>query len=342
MLDRVETWLGVPDAPEAPRTPLFALAPLIAKNGLRNAWRRHALEFSLFFVAPAKMAGARTRIRQILIAQGTGAVVRRAVEAARLLGTAMTPPHEFFGHTVPPEVVLGWADDDIATVAALRQVAQATNEPLVRRIIRHELEGDATRALSPKLRRAALELVAELDKRVDDDLTKTILGRWVRLLPSRRGITVPEEAADLGEDGDSPAGPGNLGDISAIVDASIAERARNRDAAVASLWREHGPAEIVDVLDERLRAITAAHQSREIQGMIELLGGLGAARPAALPDLVAEAVALAPWTSSCTHCSTPGRSDINAFAIALPPIIAARQGVASAAARVQSSPLGKP
>jgi hypothetical protein len=187
--------------------------------------------------------------------------------------------------------------------------------------------------------------VAELDKRVDDDLTKTILGRWVRLLPSRRGITVPEEAADLGEDGDSPAGPGNLGDISAIVDASIAERARNRDAAVASLWREHGPAEIVDVLDERLRAITAAHQSREIQGMIELLGGLGAARPAALPDLVAEAVALPDGPLDLfLHALLDAwaRSDINAFAIALPPIIAARQGVASAAARVQSSPLGKP
>ena len=92
VLDRVETWLGVPDVAEAPRTPLFALAPLVAKNGLRNAWRRHALEFSPFFVAPAKVAGARARIRRILITQCTGADVRRAVEAAQLFGTAMTPP----------------------------------------------------------------------------------------------------------------------------------------------------------------------------------------------------------------------------------------------------------
>jgi hypothetical protein len=172
VLDRVETWLRVPDTLEAPRTPLFALTPLLAKNGLRYAQRRQTLEFSPFFVTPDKVLGVRDRIRGLLVPQGSGADVRRAVEAAQLLGTAMDPPHGYFGHTVPPEVVLGWEDDDLATVAALRQVAQATNEPLVRRTIRHKLEGDATRALSQKVRRAALEFVTELDERVEDDLTE--------------------------------------------------------------------------------------------------------------------------------------------------------------------------
>jgi hypothetical protein len=334
VLDRVETWLGVPDAPEAPRTPLFALAPLLAKNGLRNALRRHALEFSLFFVPPAKVAGPRTRIRRILITQGIGADVRRAVEAAQLLGTAVNQPHEFFGQAVPPEVVLSWEDDDLATVAALRQVA-ATNEPLVRRIIRHDLEGHATSALSPKLRRAALNLVTEIDERAEDDLTEAILGRWVRLLPSRRGIAVPKEGADLGEDSGGPAGSGNLGDNRAIVEAGLAERTRNRDAAVATLWREHGPAEMIDVLDERLRVITAAHQGREVQGMGELLAGLGAARAGAVPDLVAEAIALPDGPLDLfLHALLDAwaRSDIDAFAAALPGLIAARPGVASAVA----------
>ena len=335
VLGRVETWLGVPDAPEAPRTPLFALAPLVAKNGLRNAWRRHALELSPFFVAPAKVAGPRARIRRILITQGMCADVRRAVEAARLLGTAMNQPHEFFGQAVPPEVVLSWEHDDLATVAALRQVAQATNEPLVRQIIRHDLEGHATSALSPKLRRAALELVTEIDERVEDDLTEAILGRWVRLLPSRRGIAVPKEGADLGEDDGGPAGSGNLAGSRAIVEAGLAERTRNRDAAVATLWREHGPAEIIDVLDERLRVITAADQSRKVQGMGELLAGLGAARPGAVPDLVAEAVALPDGPLDLflhTLLDAWARSDLDAFAAALPGLIAARPGVASAVA----------
>ena len=167
VLDRVESWLRVKDPADAIRTPLFALAPLLEKNGLRHALRRHALEFSHFFVAPEKMRGARDRIRRILLAEGSSGDVRRAVEAVQLLGTAMTPPTGYFNHTVPSDVVLGWEDDDLATLATLRQVARATNEPLVRRTIRYELEGDAAGALSAKLRRAALELVTELDEHAE-------------------------------------------------------------------------------------------------------------------------------------------------------------------------------
>jgi hypothetical protein len=329
VLDRVETWLRVPDAPEAPRTPLFALAPLLAKDGLRNTVRRHALEFSPFFVAPDKVAGARDRIRRLLVAQGSGADVRRAVEAAQLLGTAIDPPHGYFGQTVPPEVVLGWEDDDLATVAALRQAAQATSEPLVRRTIRHVLEGDATRALSQKVRRAALELVTELDERVEDDLTEAILGRWVRLLTSRRGIAVPDRAAS------DPAGSDDLSDSATIVDEGTAERTRNRDAAVAALWREHSPAEVIEVLDERLRVIAAAHQSSQVQGMGELLAGLGASRPAAVPDLVAATIALPEGPlDRFLHVLLDAwaRCGIDAFVAALPGLIAARPGVASAVA----------
>jgi len=335
VLDHVETWLRVPDAPEAPRTPLFALAPLLAKEGLRNAMRRHALEFSPFSVAPGKVAGTRGRIRRLLIAQGSGADVRRAVEAAQLLGTAMGPPHGYFGRIVPPEVVLGWEDDDLATVAALRQLAQATNEPLVRRTIRHELEGDATRAVSPKVRRAALELVTELDERVEDDLTEAVLGRWVRLLTSRRGMAVPQEGADVGEEGGGLAGSDDLPDGETIVDEGTAERTRNWDAAVAALWQEHSPAEVIEVLDERLRVIMAAHQSSEVHGMEGLLAGLGDARPAAVPDLVTAAVALPEGPlDRFLHVLLDAwaQSGIDAFVAALPGLMAARPGLASAVA----------
>jgi hypothetical protein len=336
VLDRVKRWLRVPDAPQAPRTPLFALAPLLVKVGLRYAQRRQTLEFSPFFVPPNKVAGARDRIRRLLVAQGSGADVRRAVEAAQLLGTATDPPHGYFGRTVPLEVILGWEDDDLATVAALRQLAQATSEPLVRHTIRHELEGDATRALSQKVRRAALELVTELDERVEDDLTEAILGRWVRLLTSRRGIAVPDRvASDPGGDGGGPAGSDVLSDSATIVDEGTGERTRNRDAAVAALWREHSPAEVIEVLDERLRVIAAAHQSSQVQGMGELLAGLGASRPAAVPDLVAATIALPEGPlDRFLHVLLDAwaRCGIDAFVAALPGLIAARPGVASAVA----------
>jgi hypothetical protein len=122
-------------------------------------------------------------------------------------------------------------------------------------------------------------------------------------------------------------------DTAVIVDAGIAERNRDRDAAVAALWREHGPAGIAAVLDERLRVITAAHQGREIQGMGELVAGLGAARPAAISDLVAEAVALPDGPMDLfldALLNAWAESDTDAFAAALPGLVAARPGVASA------------
>jgi hypothetical protein len=61
-----------------------------------------------------------------------------------------------------------------------------------------KLKGDATRALSAKVRRAGLAFATELDERVEDDLTEAIPGRSIRLLTSRRGIAVPQQAADLG------------------------------------------------------------------------------------------------------------------------------------------------
>lgn len=335
VLDKVETWLRIPDDPQASRTPLFVLAPLLAKEGLRNAWRRHALELKAFFVPPDKVARIRDRSRQILVAQGSGVDMRRVVEAARLLGTAMVPPRSYFGQSVPSEVVLSWEDDDLATVAALRQVAQTTTEPLVRRTIRHGLEGHATRAMSTKVRRAALGLVTELDERIEDDLTEAILGRWTRLLTSRRGISVPPGETDGSVEGRGPAETDEDADIASIVDEGTAERTRNLEDAVATLWQEHGLSEVIDLLDERLRVITAAHRGDETHGMGELLARLAAARPAAVPDFVAGAVALPSGSlDRFLHIMLDAwvRSDVDAFIAAVPGLIAARPGLASAVA----------
>ena len=115
----------------------------------------------------------------------------------------------------------------------------------------------------------------------------------------------------------------------------MAERTRDRDAAAATLWREHGANEVIAILDGRLRVITTAQQGGEVQGVGDLLARLADTRRAAVPDLVAAAVALPEGPlDAYLHVLLDGwaRSDIDSFAAAIPGLIATRPAVASAAA----------
>jgi hypothetical protein len=164
VLERVEAWLAKPDPVDAARTALFALEPLLGKSGIRHNWRRDALVMSPYLVAPEKVAELRERSRALLIREGCGGAVRRAVDAVRILGVGLRQPSAYFGRTMLKDNILAWESEDLATLTAMREIAKNTTEPLVRRLIRHELEWDATRAASLAVRTAALSLVTELDE----------------------------------------------------------------------------------------------------------------------------------------------------------------------------------
>ncbi|MEU7613872.1 restriction endonuclease [Micromonospora sp. NPDC049204] len=170
-------------------TPMFALRPLLAKDGTRTvAETRRRISLRPYAVAATWARPIRDAIRSTLLRQASGTDLRRAGEAVRLLGIAVRQPAGPANREVTMEEVLGWEEDDLATLTTLETAAVSTGSAVIRRLIRHEIGWTAEHARSVCVRRAALSLVTSLDHR-DDDLAEVLLSRF-RGFPTRRGVTV--------------------------------------------------------------------------------------------------------------------------------------------------------
>ncbi|MDQ3763497.1 MAG: restriction endonuclease [Actinomycetota bacterium] len=198
---RVDAWLTEPAGDRDVTTPMFALQPLLVKDGLRTVPEtRYRLNFQPFLVSARWARPLRDEIRAILHRQASGTDLRRAGAAVALLGEALRPPRGKFGQSISNADVLTWESDDLATVEVLAEAAQATGSPVIRRWIRRQLSWTAEYARSLRVRHAALTLVTELDKR-GDDLAELLLNAGHHKTPSRRGMALPTldelEAAKL-------------------------------------------------------------------------------------------------------------------------------------------------
>jgi hypothetical protein len=171
-------------------TPMFALRPLLAKDGTRTvAESRRRISLRPYTVSATWARPIRDAIRSTLVRQASGTDPRRAGEAVRLLGTAVRQPAGPGNREVSMEEVLAWEADDLATLTTLETAADSTASAVIRRLIRHEIGWTAERARSVRVRHAALKLVTSLDNR-EDGLAEVLLSTF-RGLPSRRGQAVP-------------------------------------------------------------------------------------------------------------------------------------------------------
>jgi hypothetical protein len=119
ILDRVEMWLA---ESHGGGSPLFAVKPLLEKDGHRTIQEaRLELGFRPYHVSQSWARPVRDRIRTILLRVATGDDLGCARDSVRLLAAAIRPPQGGFGDTPPEDEVLGWEDDDLATVATLTE-----------------------------------------------------------------------------------------------------------------------------------------------------------------------------------------------------------------------------
>ncbi|WBB82127.1 restriction endonuclease [Micromonospora sp. WMMD882] len=170
-------------------TPMFALRPLLAKDGTRTvAETRRRISLRPYAVSVTWARPIRDAIRSTLLRQASGTDLRRAGEAVRLLGTAVRQPTGPPNRNVTTEEVVGWEEDDLATVTTVETAAVSTGSAVIRRLIRHEIGWTAEHARSVRVRHAALSLVTSLDNR-DDDLAEVLLSTF-RGFPTRRGMMV--------------------------------------------------------------------------------------------------------------------------------------------------------
>jgi hypothetical protein len=264
LVDRLEEWLKMPDPAETVRTPVVVVEPLLSKTGYTPRWQLNAIAFSTFTVEPQRVRALRHRIRQVLASIIAGDDVRRAVDSARLLGSALNEPVGYFGHQVTPETINSWESDDLQTVAVLTEATKATAEPLVRCEIRTAVTWHAELAQSSSLKQACRELLADLDDHVEDLLTDLL-------------VTGDHDRVVLGSDSDDSGTGETTGDddsgqaLLTRYQEITARREDVRRQVAEQLWNDAaGPADIVNILIERLTVIAAA-RVQSVPGLEPLL-----------------------------------------------------------------------
>jgi hypothetical protein len=190
---RVATWLEEPTEPDDVTTPLFALKPLLAKEGLETYQAGlRKLQFQPHTINATKVRDVRDQIREVLRTQALSTDLRRVGESLDLLTEALHQPHGYFGHSISTPTILQWEEDDLATLDVFEYVATATSEPAVRRSIRERVEWSAEHAASLLVRRAALTLAAQLDNMADiEDELADIVWHQRHDLDVTKGREVP-------------------------------------------------------------------------------------------------------------------------------------------------------
>jgi hypothetical protein len=194
---RAATWLEQPEDGESVATPLFVLTPLLAKNELETVQSSfRSLQFKPHLISAKAMRPVRDQIRTLLLQQGKSADLRLAGAAVSLLGEALHAPHGYFGQAIGTDAVLQWADDDLASIATLEQVAEQTPSPVIRRQVRTVVSWTAEHATSLHLQHAAITLAARLD--AEDDLEDQVAefifnGAWDRSLAEFDQVPTLEE-----------------------------------------------------------------------------------------------------------------------------------------------------
>lgn len=297
---RIEAWLREPDE-DAVATPLFALHSLVVKQGTSTSQTsKRSLSIGTWFASPARVRPLHDVIRALLLPVASGGDLRRAGAALDLLGDMLRQPHTTTSATVSDVQVIAWEDDDLATIAGLRHVAETTDSGVVRRIVRSKVSWSSARARSIPVRHAALELVTLLDERAEDDLAETLIGGLTISEPSRRNVPVPSvadltaaEAADAARVEAAPPAERQQAD-NADLHRRVQERREAQDrlvVAVADALANRPRAEAVAMLDKCAREAAVLRPRRPL-GLPPLMHQVAQRHPEVMRDLVTAVAAL--------------------------------------------------
>lgn len=190
-ISRVRTWIEN-SAGSVGADPTFPIAPLLVKEGTRTV-QTSALEVSIhsYNVSPQATRNFRDAAREVFLTLGASPHIADVGRALPRLHSMLRQPHGHFGSQVPDTTILGWEDDDLATITVLKSIGSHTDSPAVRRRIRDILAWPAERAKSMPVRYAALSVLTKLDHLPQDDFAELILNEYRFSIPSQRGNTVP-------------------------------------------------------------------------------------------------------------------------------------------------------
>lgn len=289
-------WLAESPRSDDVVTPLFAVMPFLAKEGTRTDTNHSSLSLTPYLINPVWARPLRDAIRDLCLRFASDQNLRLTAEIVKLLGGAVREPVGLVGAQVADVQRTAWAEDDLATIAALRTIAASTHKAVVRRAVRRATEMPAVRATSPELRHAALSLLTWLDQLEDDDLSDYLLGGEVLHGPvSQRGQSVPrlEEflhslsaASSRGPDGEVDDFDSRWQEHSLRVQTHLA---RLTDSV---LPQNTSPKRGIRRIDTELRDALLMSKDTPTRQLVELFRYVVARRPDKLVGIVAEVIEL--------------------------------------------------
>lgn len=298
---RVEHWLTERTDDQAFVTPLFALKPLLLKEGQRFiAKNRREVAIRHFLVYPSGVRPVRDSIRQILLKAASGPDLPCAGQAVELLGTALEQPRGLGSAAetaVPGE---SWDADDLATVAALAAVAESTSSSVIRRQIRHQVEWSAQYSNSLQIRYAALTLIKVLDDK-PDDLAECLLDHYGQMtsLRGQKESTLADIQAALELEKTARVSSSNsdayddysllMEGAEALIERRDAERAERLNSVTRSLMTDDLGAAL-DVIEDCCSQVQLVKRDLEAaRGLGPLFRTWATLNPDVIPDLVQKA-----------------------------------------------------
>lgn len=300
VVDRVEAWLADTPRPDDVSTPLFALKPLLAKEGNQfHAETRWKWVIRPYSINPDAVTDLRARIRQLITGVAQGADPGRAAAAIKLLEDALRQPHGYQGNRPSEDTLRNWDDDSIALFDAARTIAEGTNEPLVRRLIRAAIGWHADHAMSARVQHKALELTITLDNidTLDENLAEAILHPELGTFsPSRRDTALPtverleadrstaRAAAEQTSDNKTGAHTHDLADSTTRIEALLAESATRLNEVVTQLLSLDDEA-IIDKLSDTLIA-AIAWEAKQHPRVGHIATAIADAAPERLPAMI--------------------------------------------------------
>jgi hypothetical protein len=292
---RVASWTEQSVDVDGVTTPLFFLKPLLVKEELetvQSSFRK--LEFRPHLISATAMRPIRDQIRTLLTKLAASENLRLAGSAVELLGEALHAPHGYFGQAIGEEAILQWRDDDLATLQALKTVAETTPSPVIRRYVRDAVSWNAEHATSLHVQQAAMKIVHTLDRRADtaDRLADLVLhGDWdhsiltVARVPTLKELTAQRRAEKKRVKNFTEQEASD--DRMVRIRAQIAERetrvAERNQQLAQQLAQFPDPADAFSLVDGICRAVLDVKPDRHI-----ILWGLWSQVDALAPQLLGQ------------------------------------------------------
>ncbi|WP_229230730.1 P-loop NTPase [Sinomonas cyclohexanicum] len=295
----VARWLAEPPRPDDALTPLFAVAPFLAKEGTTTDMGHNALSLKSYLIDPASARPLRDAIRELCLGAASDENLPLTAEILKLLEGAVSEPIGLVGAQVDDEHRTVWSEDDLATIATLRTIAESTHKSVVRRAVRRAAEIPAAHATSPEMRHAALSLLTWLDQLEDDDLSDYLLGGETLAGPaSQRGQTVPplEELRKAISAASSTDPDAKTDDFDSRWQEHLLRVQASLTRLADSIWPpSNSPKAGVQRVDRELREallMSEASPTMPPNQIVELFSHLVAHRPAHLVGIVEEIIEL--------------------------------------------------